>query len=93
MERAGYGQMAAVSSDTGSSRAVNCRKVPVRWVRASLGFASPPLSKHSILARLLGGKRPEHLERGKGKEIISFVVLPGLAEADEAEAPGRASGD
>ena len=38
-------------------------------------------------------KRPEELERAEVKAIISTGVLPGLAEADEAEAPELASLD
>ena len=45
------------------------------------------------LWRLLRGKRPEDLERGEEKEILSTVVLPGLAEADEAEAPAPGSAE
>ena len=39
------------------------------------------------------GKRPEELERANSKFIVSMVVLPGLAEADEAEGPARGSPD
>ena len=42
-----------------------------------------------FVARLLRGQRPEELERGEVKVIISTVALPGLAEADEAEAFAR----
>ena len=44
-------------------------------------------------AALSRGKCPEELERGELKGISSIVVLPGLAEADEAEAPARGSAD
>ena len=37
------------------------------------------------------GKHPEELERANSKDIASPVVLPGLAEADEAEGPARGS--
>ena len=61
----------------------------LRWlVRADASrsrFAERSI-KAFIVARLLRGKRPEDLERGELKAIISTVVLPGLAEADEAEA-------
>ena len=33
------------------------------------------------------GKRPKELKRGDVKVVTSFVILPSLAEADEAEAP------
>ena len=39
------------------------------------------------------GKHPEELERGNNKAVISHVVLPGLAEADEAEATARGIAD
>ena len=39
------------------------------------------------------GKLPKELERLKSKAIISTVVLPGLAEANEAEGPARRSAD
>ena len=39
------------------------------------------------------GERPEELERGNNKEIVSAVVLPGQAEADEAEGPARGSAE
>ena len=45
------------------------------------------------MARSRDGKRPEELERANPKVIVSPVVLPGLAEADEAESPARASAD
>ena len=37
--------------------------------------------------------RPEELERANIEVIVSFVVLPGLAEADEAERPAHRVGD
>ena len=39
------------------------------------------------------GERPEELECGNNKEIVSVVVLPGLAETDEAEGPTQGSTD
>ena len=47
--------------------------------------------KRSRLARSFEGKRPEELERANNKVIESFVVLPGQAEADEAEGPALGS--
>ena len=38
-------------------------------------------------------KRPEELERANTKGIACFVVLPGLAKADEAEGPDLGSAD
>ena len=46
--------------------------------------------KRSRLARSFG-KRPEELERANSKVIVSLVVLPGQAEADEAEGPALGS--
>ena len=46
-----------------------------------------------FVACLLRGKRPKDLERGEFKVIFSIVVLPSLAEADEAEAPSWGSAD
>ena len=45
------------------------------------------------MARSLREESPEELERGNGKVTISIVRLPGLAEADEAEALARGSAD
>ena len=39
------------------------------------------------------GKHPEELEPGNIKVIVSEVVLPGLAEADEAEGPTQGPAD
>ena len=47
--------------------------------------------KRSRLARSFEGKRPEELERANNKVIVSAVVLPGQAEADEAEGPALGS--
>ena len=46
-----------------------------------------------MLARSFGGKRPEELERANPKVIESAVVLPGQAEADEAEGPAPGSAE
>ena len=46
--------------------------------------------KRSRLARAFG-KRPEELERANSKANASAVVVPGLAEADEAEGPALGS--
>ena len=43
------------------------------------------------LARSFEGKHPKEFERAKLKVIVSFVVLPGLAEADKAEGPALGS--
>ena len=47
----------------------------------------------TLLARSFEGKRPEELECANLKVIASPVVLPGQAEADEAEGPARARTD
>ena len=47
--------------------------------------------KRSRVARSFEGQRPEELERANNKVIESFVVLPGQAEADEAEGPALGS--
>ena len=39
------------------------------------------------------GERPEELERGNNKEIVSVVVQTGLAETDEAEGLTQGSTD
>ena len=51
--------------------------------------------KRSRLRRLARsfGKRPEELERGNNKAIGFHVVLPGQAEADQAEGAARGSAD
>ena len=41
----------------------------------------------------LPGKRREELERANPKEIVSVVVLPGLAEADKVEGAAWGSAD
>ena len=60
---------------------------PGRKVRGSRKLSE----KRSRLARSFEGKRPEELERANSKEIVSAVVLPGQAEADEAEGPALGS--
>ena len=57
------------------------RQVPNR-VRNVFGFGT-----------LSHGKVPEELEPGNNEEIVSVVVLPGLVEADEAEAAAWGSAD
>ena len=57
---------------------------------------SEPRETHQsvqFVARLLRGKPPEELERRNVKTITSAVVLPGLADADEAEGLARGSTD
>ena len=45
------------------------------------------------LRRWFAGKRSEELERGNAKLKLSVVVLPSLAEADEADGHARRSAD
>ena len=75
----------SVSARSGSSGRRQTRSV-------SGALRSRKLSEKRLrrLARSFG-KRPEELERANSKEILSFVVLPSLAEADEAEGPARGS--
>ena len=67
------------------------------WIQfeAGISIVRRSIRERSRLRRLARsfGKRPEELERANLKVIASFVVLPGLAEADEAEGPARASAD
>ena len=77
-----------------SARSGSSGRRQTRSICGALG--SRKLSeKRSRLRRLARsfGKRPEELERANSKAIASPVVLPGLAEADEAEGPARASAD
>ena len=46
-----------------------------------------------VFGRSYEGERPEELECGNKKPMVSVVVLPGQAEADEAEGPARAVAD
>ena len=55
------------------------------------GAGKSQIEKRSRFARSFEGKRPEELERANNKVIASAVVLPGQAEADEAEGPARGS--
>ena len=65
--------------------AKNCLK------RASTHQRNAP--KDQFVAQFSSAQRPEELQRGKDKVIIPIVSLPGLAEADESEAPARGSAD
>ena len=56
-----------------------------------LHVAKRKLSRIRHGARHAAGECPEELERANSKVIVSVVVLPSQAEADEAEGPARGS--
>ena len=56
-----------------------------------VALGSRKLSEKRLRLARSFGKRPEELERANIKGIASVVVLPGQAEADEAEGPARGS--
>lgn len=65
-------------------------------VFSTRGRAANRTGAHQVqfVVCLLRGKRPEDLEQGNAKEMVSMVILPGLTEVDEdEEAPAWRSAD